>query len=74
MSQAVPSGLAPHLSNPYLQGSVAVDGWEVLVDVHPGLGRSNGDTKDESQSSQVGWRSASGHLCYRLQVRILPDT
>lgn len=70
MSQAVLSGLASHLSNPYLQGFVAVDGWEILVGVHPGLGTSNGETKNES-SEFTGWRPTSGHLCYRLQVRIL---
>lgn len=48
MGETVLSALAPHLSNPYLQGFVSVDGWEVLVDVHPGLARSNGDTKNES--------------------------
>lgn len=75
MLQAVPSGLAPYLSNPYLQGSVAIDGWEVLVDVHPRLVRSNGETKKESQNSEfTGWRPTSGHLCYRLRVRIFPDS
>lgn len=60
MSQAVQSGLdPPHLSNPYLQGSVAVDGWEDLVAVHPGLGRGKG--KAERQSSEfTGRRSTSG--------------
>lgn len=45
MLQAVLSGLAPHLSNPYLENSVAVNGWEVLVGVHPRLGKDDGDAE-----------------------------
>lgn len=44
MLQAVLSGLAPHLSNPYLESSVTVNGWEVLG-VHPRLGKDNGDAE-----------------------------
>lgn len=33
----------PHLSNPYLEGSVTVDGCDVLVGVHPRLVKNDGD-------------------------------
>lgn len=35
--------MSPHLGNPYLELSVAVNGWEVLVGVHPRLSKGDGD-------------------------------
>lgn len=48
LSPALLSGRAAHLSDPYVEVPVALDGWEAPVGVHPRSGKSEGGNSSQS--------------------------